>query len=369
MPRVYANFLLFILLLPRTSILIYKGWGRVVPIFWRELAIAIAVVGTMIGAGFASGQELVRFFLVLGSRADEAVILMGGLLTFMAAWVRRLALQWRTRSYHDFLSRLLGSWEKPADLATALFLFGGLAVMLAGSGALVKEYFRINPLFGMAACGLLSLLACLGQGRGLIMLNLLLVPVMLITIVTVVISLSLSFAASSPPAVPAPAQGLIGTNWLLNTFLYVAYNMIGITVLLTSLPSTQKGTLGAAGGGIFIGVLAFFLVKNLATMPTDGLEAEFPLLYMVSIGRAGLVKFYVLALWLALATTAASNLYGLAARFAQFAPFIGRRAPLLLLAFSLPLAGCGFANLISWVYPFFGYICLIFLVIAWLSRL
>lgn len=334
-----------------------------------ELAVAIAVVGTMVGAGFASGQELVQFFVMLGSEAPAAVMLMGTLLILAASQVRRLALKWRTNSYRDFLVVLLGKWEKPADMVTGAFLFGGLAIMLAGSGAVVKEHFGLAPLTGIIACGVLAFLASLGKGHGFLLLNALMVPLMMVIII--VAALIAVFSQPGPFQVSPPASpgGLISSNWILNACLYVTYNMAGVAVLLTSLPASRKGVLGAGVGGLFLGGLAYLLVKALRGLSPAGLQAELPLLYLVSGLQPGLVHLYALALWLAVVTTAASNLYGLATRLGQIPALPTWRAALLMLILALPVATCGFINLVSWIYPFFGYIGLFLLLLALVCRL
>ncbi|WP_258358960.1 YkvI family membrane protein [Moorella sulfitireducens] len=329
-----------------------------------ELALAVAVVGTMVGAGFASGQELVRFFVTLGPPAPAAVVLMAMLLTLATAQVRRLALKWHTNSYGDFLVVLLGKWVKPADLATGTFLFGGLAIMLAGSGALVKEHFGLAPVIGVLACGLLAFLASLGKGRGLLLVNALLVPFMIIIITAAALAAVFSRPEPFYNLSPPPPVGLISNNWIINACLYVTYNMVGITVLLTSLPSSCKGVLGAGTGGLFLGILAYLLVNALGRLSPAGLQSEIPLLYLVAGLQPGLMHAYILALWLALVTTAASNLYGLATRLGQM-PFLTTwQAALAILVLAFPLAGWGFINLISWIYPFFGYLGLFLLLLA-----
>ncbi|CEP67718.1 Uncharacterized [Moorella glycerini] len=334
-----------------------------------ELAVAIAVVGTMAGAGFASGQELVQFFVTLGPEAPAAIILMGTLLILATSQVRHLALKWRTNSYHDFLVVLLGSWEKPADLATGAFLFGGLAIMLAGSGAVARQYFGFAPITGILACVVLAFLASLGQGRGLLLLNALLVPVMLVIMTVTAVVAIMSRPGPFAAAPPAPPGGLISSNWVLNACLYVTYNMAGVAVLLTSLPASRKGVLGAGLGGLLLGALAYLLVTALAVLSPAGLRAELPLLYLVSDLQPGLLHLYALALWLAIVTTAASDLYGLATRLGQIPALPPWRAAVVILILALPVATCGFINLVSWIYPLFGYLGLCLLILSLIRRL
>ncbi|MDN5345082.1 MAG: hypothetical protein PWQ18_1196 [Clostridia bacterium] len=333
-------------------------------IFKAEVAIAITVVGTMVGAGFASGQELVQFFLTLGGGAPAAVILSGLLFSLANSQVRHLALKWHTRSYRDFLVRLLGGWVRPADLFVAAFLFGGLAIMLAGSGAIARQHFGQAPWCGILACAALAMLACWGKGRGLLILNACLTPVMLAVMVFTAVVALMSRPGLLPPAQPAPAGGLISGNWAINACLYVAYNMVGVAVLLTSLPATHRGVLGAGLGGLFLGALAYLLVMSLASLDLTGLTTELPLLYLVATLHPGLLGIYTLALWLAMVTTAASDLYGLVTRLEQHLAFPTWQIAALILLLALPVATCGFINLVAWVYPFFGYLGLVVMVLA-----
>lgn len=362
MPRVYARINFFILRGLCSHIKCIKIKVREVLAIRAELAVAIALIGTIIGAGFASGQELVQFFLTLGPRAPAAIILMGLLLGLTAGQVRLLALKRGTASYHDFLAVLLGNWCRPADIAIASFLFGGLVIMLAGSGALARQYFGVMPLTGVLACGGLALVASLGKGRGILTLNTLLVPVMLAIMIIIAAMYHLE---SIDSVLPIPDAGsLTSSNWILNAFLYVAYNMVGGMVLLTSLPGSRQGVLGAMLGGLLLGILAYFLVNALAQLSPDDLSLELPLLQLVAISCPGLINLYALALWLAMVTTASSQLYGLAVRLGQI-PFLTTwRSAVAILILAFLLATFGFASLVSWLYPLFGYLGLILIILS-----
>jgi uncharacterized membrane protein YkvI len=300
--------------------------------------------------------------LSLGSRATSAVFLTGLLLSLAAGQIRSLALNKGTVSYHDFLIVLLGNWRLPADIAIASFLFGGLVIMLAGSGAVFRQYFDLCSISGILACGGLAWMASTGRGRSLLVLNTLLVPVMLAIMLAVAFSQpvdSLGGAATVPAA-----SGLVSANWILNAFLYATYNMVGGMVLLTSLPEARRGVWGARLGGLLLGIAAYYLVIALARLSPAELQLELPMLQVVLNSRPQLHNLYALALWLAMVTTAASQLYGLVARLAQF-PFISARvAAIAILLLAIPAATLGFASLVSWIYPLFGYLGLILIMLA-----
>lgn len=332
----------------------------------RELAVAGALMGTMIGAGFASGQELVQFFLSLGPGAPAAVMLMTGLLMGASFLVRSLARQWETASYDDFLLRLLGRWYRPADTAITAFLFAGLAIMFAGAGAVARQYFGWPPRAGILTCAGLAFIGSLGRGRGVLFLNSLLVPLM--TGILILIAL-MARPLAGGPLEPVPAGLLVSDNWILNACLYVTYNMVGIMVLLVSLPGYQRGSLGAALGGLFLGLLIYMLVWALGQLPREDLLSELPLLSLVDRYHPELRGWYALALLLAMVTTAASNLFGLAERMGRDSRFPPALVAVVILVLAIPVASGGFAYLIGLIYPFFGYLGLLLVLLALGRRL
>ncbi|MDK2821106.1 MAG: hypothetical protein PWP31_1071 [Clostridia bacterium] len=330
-----------------------------------ELIVALTLIGTLVGAGFASGQELVQFFLTLGNKAPQAIVLMGVLLSIEAFMVRSLALRWRTSSYHDFFINVLGNWYLIADIIITAFLFGGFCIMLAGAGSVAKHYLGLTSFIGSLICGGLALIACLGRGRGIFTLNFLLVPVMLVIIIMIGCK---NLPSSQISIMEIPAKGLVTTNWIINAFLYVTYNMVTGMVLLTSLPSSKNGAIGAAIGSIVLAALAFLLIIVLSQLSLEGLQKELPLLYFVSEFQPNLKNLYAIVLLLAMITTATGDLYGLAERLGKIPHLTPQLVAIILLLIALPLTNLGFTSLIAWIYPVFGYLGL-FVVILSLKRI
>ena len=101
------------------------------------LALVSAVVGALVGAGFASGRELETFFVAFGAWGFWGIGLMtvlfcaGGLLLL---WLcQRLQLD----SYQALLAAIFPPlWARVFDLLVSLGLWMGLGMMLVGCGTL-----------------------------------------------------------------------------------------------------------------------------------------------------------------------------------------------------------------------------------------
>ena len=107
--------------------------------------VAATYAGTVIGAGFASGQELLQFFVSYGPLGVLSMALAGILFAFLGSRVMELGYLLRASSYHELLYYVCGRrLGMLLDWATALFLFGGLCIMLSGTGTVCRDYLDIN---------------------------------------------------------------------------------------------------------------------------------------------------------------------------------------------------------------------------------
>ena len=65
--------------------------------------IAANFAGTIIGAGFASGQELTQFFVAYGSMGLTGLLITCLLFTWLTIQVLEISYQIHATSYHELL--------------------------------------------------------------------------------------------------------------------------------------------------------------------------------------------------------------------------------------------------------------------------
>ena len=75
--------------------------------FWQ---VAFTFIGAIVGAGFASGQELLKFFVVFGQPGIIGAALSGLLFGFFGVLVIRMAAREEMDGYDDLLTVFI--WEK-----------------------------------------------------------------------------------------------------------------------------------------------------------------------------------------------------------------------------------------------------------------
>ncbi|MEW5762493.1 MAG: hypothetical protein AB1776_04760 [Bacillota bacterium] len=334
--------------------------------FRRHLAAGAKIIalyaGAVIGAGFASGQEILQFFALFGRAGIWGAALVGLLFAYLGAVVLGTATGVHSTSYRGIISRLLGPYlGTVVDLLSICVLFGGLAVMLAGSGAVARQQFGLHPVWGVLGLALLTSLVVSRGLEGVVEVNAVIVPVK-VAIVSV-ISLWVLFPGASLPvgAVPDPAAG----NWGVAALLYVSYNLIIPVAVLASVgryTPRAAGMAGAAAGGLLLGGLAALMAAALARYVPQVAAAQVPLLYMANLIHPALARVAAAVIWLAIFTTAVAEAHGLAARMA---PPGTRRYCLCGIGAVLcaaPAAALGFPELVGIFYPLFGYAGLLLMV-------
>jgi len=71
--------------------------------FMLSLQIGAVFIGTVVGAGFATGQEILQFFTCFGKIGMITILLSGVLFYIIAAAVMKAAADSGTYNYKDFI--------------------------------------------------------------------------------------------------------------------------------------------------------------------------------------------------------------------------------------------------------------------------
>ena len=333
---------------------------------WSAVRIGAIYAGTVIGAGFASGQELLQFFAAYGGSGLAGAALAGGLMAWLGATMLHLGRRIRAAGYQDLIYRLCGP-HAGAVLAFAivLFLFCCLAIMLAGMATIGRDYFGCPYLFCLAGAALLAALTVLGGMRGITIANIAVTP-LLAAAVAGVAAAAIVHHLPGPELLAVPAPGISPPVpwWPLAAFLYVSYNVALSATVLAPLgsgsPRRAARTLGGIIGGLTIAVLAVLGTAAILLHLPAALEQELPVLYIAGLQEYHGRPFLAIILLAAMYTTAIASLYGCAAKLA-IAARSGFTLTVLTAAAAAAAAGVlGFSFLVGTVFPLFGWVTALF---------
>ncbi|HZJ84815.1 MAG TPA: hypothetical protein VFD02_04580 [Syntrophomonadaceae bacterium] len=329
----------------------------------------MAYVGAVVGAGFASGQEVVQFFVRYGIYGLKGVVLAAILFSLLGGILLYLAHQEKISTYQDLFESIFGHRLAPIiDLSLAIFLFLGISTMLSASGAIFQEHLYLPKSWGVWAAFLLVGIFLVTGKKGLVLSYNILVPIKLVLLLSITLYVAIFMKGNSL----VEYTGLISTNelnfWPISSLLYVGYNFALAIVILTeyqSLTSKKGGIVGGVWGGFFLGLLLLSTYLALGKYLPAVLAYEVPMLFIAGNISLSAKQLYTIVLWVGILTTALANTYGFTQRFSHLIRLNYKVSLFLSLILALPLSGFDFSVLVGHVYPVFGALGLV--IITFLS--
>lgn len=314
----------------------------------NALKLAMVYIGLIIGAGFASGQELMQFFVKYGVMSVFGVMIAGALFTILAIFIYyKIYVTSATtlKEYFDYKP-----WTVILNWIVTLFMVACYIVMVAGSGAVFEEHLGMPNILGILVMTIICAVVFIKGAEGIVAINMALTPLMILGIIAIGAYLLLFHS------VPCIAIGCLFDNWCVSSFIYVSYNMITAVVVLTALQpliTSKKVAIlaGCIGGGVLAASLSI-LWLILYVFYDAVRESEIPLLV-----AAGYAKWiYIPVLYMALITTAISAGFGVIRNVRAGLHIKARWCIAGLCLIGVLGSMGGFSFLVSKLYSGFGYI-------------
>jgi|SRR5690554_3499467 len=323
---------------------------------WRVAGIAAIYIGTVVGAGFASGQEIWEFFTRFGTRGALGLVLSTTVLIYLGTKSILWGMMIKARSYKDFLYKVAGErLGTLGDWTMSVFLFFLTGVMLAGAGAVAVGQ-GLKWEIGCWGTIILAVFVLSQRLNGIRGVNLVVIPLLFFTALMLQVK-EVSIITWRPPAVN-------GNLWVIAAFQYSGYNLFLSLPVLVTLHQIESDPVvlkwGGVLGGFALGVLAFLFYRAIMGMPRS--IVELPLMSLIKSWGRGWGWVYAFVLWGELFSTLVAHVFGLAARLG----LVKSRRYLLYLSIIMVLpvliSGFGFARLVRVIYPLFGVISILILI-------
>lgn len=317
---------------------------------WNGLKVAFLIIGTTIGAGYASGREIWEFFSSYGQGSSIAIVLSVILYSICCYIIMSLSQAIQAPHYVQVLEVLMGkTLSKCYDVLIFSYLFSTTVVMFAGSGA-TFSYWEKSYWLGVCIMALFVMLIFLRGVHGIMSLNSILIPLLITTLLAVstlyVINMSHAkeIIRSSQPAF---ASGIA----------FTALNILPLIAVLSAIGAgmSKKEMKVAAGTTVVILSLISLMYNEALLILADLIYLyEVPLFALLNEYPAEMMVAVSLMLWLAIYTTAISNLLGMVSRFKEWTRVPKWLIALLCILLVIPMTQFGFGNLITFLYPLYG---------------
>lgn len=325
----------------------------------KSLALSFLFIGTVVGAGFSSGREILTFFSGSLALAPLAVISCGVVFFLASNLLLNLASKIDITDISSLCSHLPQKLQTAFETLLVFFFLTICAMMISGA----DNIFETNQAFGISGIILFASGAAVAifGNRGLLKVNFVLVPILLCFI--------LFISAFHLYKNGLPISDGKNVNYVTSIFEGVSYSSMNLLLSAVVLLSAGKGlskreiVISSAVSSIVIStvILLFLLAMNTSS---EFLNAEMPIIPMTA-RISGTFRFVSsFAIWIAIFTTFASSYSTCFEYFKRFCkPPLLRLA--ILLAITYPLSRVGFAPLISIFMPamgLFGIVLLLFLI-------
>ncbi len=331
--------------------------------------IACIFIGTVVGAGLASGREIYQFFSIYGLKSFFGFIICFILYVGVANILCNVCNKKNLTSYNLLIDEVCP--KVPAiilNLFTGLYYLFSSSIIFAASGSIISQFFSIDKIYGTLIMIIVTIIILKFSMKGITIVNSISVPIM-IGIIFVLFILFEFFSGDVSISAINEGNKLSGelrlhNNILLSSFLYGGFNILSSTGILAPLSCENKKVnfkIGLFIGSFFLIVLSMIInYLILCNMPYIG-KYEIPLLYISKIFGRPLQVIILILIWIEMLSTETSSLYSLARNIVNRYKISLFKGVLIILTISIPISLFGFSKLISVIYPVFGFLSFIFI--------
>lgn len=314
----------------------------------KIFSVSALIIGTTIGAGFASGREIITFF---GACPSPWTALFVAVMTFLFCAVFLFVGNKVNASEIGEVNRKIA---RPFELVLNIFMIFNcvitMSAMLAGIDALLGNLFALSPLYSIVFA-LLSTLVVVSGISGLMRVNVIIVPA-LIVVMTLVCAFSVN----------EPVINGISTISVSNIVVYTALNGILSASVLTTVNGLSKKQilLSSALSALVIGALVLLLTLSLSS--TFSL-CDMPVVELAK--RLGTYPF-IFAIFAVLAGIFTTMITAHASITEWVNGFFHNRISSAFVSaiFCLVLSFLGFKKVIDVFYPIIGTIGIVYLLVC-----
>lgn len=329
--------------------------------------IVFVIIGTLIGAGFASGQEIYVFFFSYGIKGFIGIIISSVVMGVLIYKTLGIINKYNINSYKDLLDILIKkkkenkyfNFKNIVNLIINIFILVTFFIMIAGFGAYFEQQFGINSLIGSSILAILNFVIFLTSVKGVIKANELLVPMLIVFLVII------GFINIIDINIVKLGNYIIRTNqsnYILSAIIYSSYNsilLIPVLITLKKYINTKKQILFISLiSTIIVILLAIIIFLILIRVDVDITKLEMPAVYVVS----NIFKFLEIIYGFIILGSIFTTSISLGTSFLQNVSKNKRsytQIAAIMCITSILTSQIGFSNLINLLYPIFGYLGLI----------
>lgn len=325
------------------------------------ISITLVIIGALIGAGFASGQEIFSFFYIYGKNGIYGILIMSILIGIFIYKSLKIIYQKQVYNYNDFLNLFIKNTKIRNVILwiVNVLLLVSFYIMVAGFGAYFEQEIGINRIIGSIVLNLLCVIVFFSNIKGVLKASNLIVPFLIFFIFFIGIK--------NIKKIRTIDFHQMKNNWILSMIIYNSYNFILLMPVLISLKkqitkekNIKKVSILVTIIILILSISIFFLLLNANIKEIE--NQEMPIVYIISNYFNKYKKIYAFIVLASIFTTAISVGIGFLQNISKnsnsYPQFV-----LFMCITSLLMSNIGFSKLLNFIYPVFGYIGILQIVI------
>lgn len=320
------------------------------------LKIVLVIMGTLIGAGFASGREIYLFFGKFG-KLGIIGILISGILTGIIIYIALKIINKKDiNNYNDFLEKI-DIKNKYINLLIkniiTIFLLISFYIMVAAFSAYINQNYEIPIYISSIIFAVLTYIIFIKNIQGMIKVNEILVPFLLILILYLGVK-NIPYLVETKNVLE---NNINEKGFFLNSILYTSYNSIMLIPVLVTMKKyinskAQIKKISIISSALII-VLSLCIFGLLLRGKYYIQNVEMPLLNITM--QFGKIYLYIYSFIIitSIFTTAISAGYSFLENVSK-----NKKQYKIILIFmsvtSVLVSNIGFSKLVEILYPLFG---------------
>lgn len=329
----------------------------------KSFKVIFTIIGTVIGAGFASGQEILSFFNIFNEAGFIGVITSSFFTGLIIYLILKKSNKFGISSYKQLLesTKLPKKIIKLFNFIVNLFLLLSFYIMVAGFATYFKQEFNIPKIIIIPFTVFFCYITFRKRIEGITKINNIIIPILILIIIVLGIKADITNEIGNFTIRSSNITG--NWMWVVKCIEYASYNSILLIPMLISIKKYARGKeksisiISTVILFVLSSIIYFILYKFIKI--EDMNEIEMPMVYLA--GKINFVYKYIygIVIIFSIYSTMISAGYGFLEninkdKYDEFNKIICLSA--VIVAF------VSFSKLVNLTYPIFGILGLIQLI-------
>lgn len=315
--------------------------------------VIFVVIGTLIGAGFASGSEINLFFNRFGITGFFGIFISMFIILFVMYRILSINLNIKANSYNEFVYKKFNNKYIQLFLKIVIDSFALISfyVMIAGFSSFFSQELNVPKIFGSFIICISSFFIFNKSINAIVKVNTILTPLLLILL------LFLGFRCINIDSI-SPSLTVSG-DFFTSSILYASYNIIILIPMLISLNkfiNNKKSCIIISTIStaiiLFLAILISLILFSCNNIGNFN-DIELPIVFIASKINVYYKYIYGALILIAIFTSSIASGYSF---LDNFATKHFKYVNFLLCISGIFIGNISFSSLINLLYPIFGFL-------------